>query len=96
MALNEWDIIQMTASDFEPYKFRKLKVFTKQEMEINGVKGTEFIGFISGLYLAANPPNLPGSIKFIDESISPTINRRISDDFAKSIPVFQIERIETL
>jgi len=96
MILNDELILRMTASDFEEYKFWKLKVVTKEEIEINGKKGKEFIGFIAGLNLAVNPPNLVGSIRFIDESVSPKIFRNISSELGKSINVFKIESIELI
>jgi hypothetical protein len=94
MILNNLKLIEMQEKEFEKIKFRKLKLTLKKEITVNRKTDKEYSGFICGLFLASNPPHLPFSVRFIDESISREVNENIDPELATSINIFNIDRIE--
>lgn len=94
MIFNQGNILRMTAEDFAEIKFKWLKVITNKDYEIAGEKGKEFVGFIIGLYLAANPPHLPTHINFVSEKSTSAISRNISPSLIDNIMVFDLDYIE--
>lgn len=94
MIFNQGNILKMIAEDFDEIKFKWLKVITNKDYEIAGVKGKEFVGYITGLYLAANHPHLPTHINFVSEKSTSAIRNNISPSLIDNIMVFDIENIE--
>ena len=94
MILNNLKLIEMQEKEFEEIKFKKLKLIMKKNITVNQKTSKEFYGFICGLFLESNPPHIPFSIRFIDESVSKEVNRNIDPELAKSITIFNIDRIE--
>ncbi len=96
MKLNQGVIIKMKAEDFNEFKFKWLKVVTKNEHEVAREIGKEFVGYISGLYLASNPPHLPTHINFVSKNSTSSIKKNVSQSLVHNIMVFDLDYIELL
>ncbi|GEM_PF-3048479 len=96
MKIDNNTLLGMSAEDFLPHLFKKIKIRMNKEIKIGDKSGNEFYGYISKIYLTAFPPHKPLHIRFIDENISPTINRHIADTLATGINIFYIDFLELL
>lgn len=97
--LDQNKIMQMKEEGFADYKFIKLQIELKTDIEILGKKGKVFIGFISDIILCngtddnSNCITMPARIIFVDENVSAIINKNAKYSGAKSILISDFEKI---